>query len=101
MFVTWLISLIETCFGFFPSRTRAPPELTTISLPCATAERTATTCGQPFGLESATRCAGGPKVSRRGFLRDSVRTTFPCGVISRRPGNARRRDFRAGRERYE
>ena len=58
------ISRIFTRFGFAPRWTRAPPALTTISLPCGvSAERTATTCGQPFGLASETRRTGAPKVS--------------------------------------
>src|SRR5512132_2748596 len=86
-----------TCFGFGPRLTRAPPALTTSSLPWGVnAERTATTCGQPFGLASETRSTGEPKVSARARSRGFVRATLPVEPISARPRYVSRIVLRAG-----
>src|SRR3954451_23280986 len=92
---------IVTCFGLRLRSVRVPPALTTISLPPLTADRTATTCGQWFGLESETRSTGAPKVSALRASLARVRATLPFAPIDLRPGNAIFSVFRFGSVRYE
>src|SRR5262249_62206309 len=96
----WRTGGLSPGFGPLPRWTRAPPALRTSPWPCGvSAERTATTCGQPFGLARETRSTGAPKVSVRARSRGRVRATLPVEPITARPGHERRRVFLAGSDR--